>query len=181
MVWFARPEKAAVVRLTLAALLLCVRGALGASDPEVDHWFNRHSDEGWRSLAERWLPVKEAMTSPVENLLLPLDHFPNGRVKAQLAAKRAQVFVDGIIFAEDVTVELFNDKGQSEGRLTAEGCIFDRNTKHGYCEGPVSMEKEGDRLKGRGMYFSFEGQFIKILGECEIRTRRIRNNFGRLR
>lgn len=181
MVWCARPVKSAGGCLAAAILLLCaVRGRAGDKS-DADRWLERPPDEGWRALAERWQPVKASMTSPVENLLLPLDHFPNGRVRAQLAAKKAQVFSDGIIFAEDVTVALFNDRGEPDGCLTAEGCIFDRSTKNGYCEGPVSMEKEGDRLKGRGMYFSFERQSIKILGDCEIRTRRIRNNFGRLR
>ncbi|MDD4101383.1 MAG: hypothetical protein PHU80_01965 [Kiritimatiellae bacterium] len=181
MIWCARPGKLVGGGLAWAVLCLLLGGAWAQGDSETDRWFERSSDEGWRALAERWHDVKESMTSPVENLMLPIDHFPNGRVKAMLAAKKAQVFLDGIIFAEDVTVDLFNDKGKLDGRLTAEGCIFDRNTKTGYCEGPVSMEKEGDRLKGLGMFFSFDRQSIKILGKCEIRTRRIRNNFGRLR
>ncbi|MDD3544085.1 MAG: hypothetical protein PHG96_01845 [Kiritimatiellae bacterium] len=181
MVWCARPVKLTGVCLAAAILILSSGMGRAGDKSDADRWLERPPDEGWRALAERWQPVKASMTSPVENLLLPLDHFPNGRVRAQLAAEKAQVFADGIIFAEGVKVALFNDSGAPDGCLTAEGCIFDRNTKNGYCEGPVSMEKDGDRLKGRGMYFSFERQSIIILSNCEIRTRRIRNNFGRLR
>lgn len=164
------------------AAVVAVSGCLsawGKSDAEIDRWFNRHPDTLWQPLVEKWEPVKAAMKSPVENLMLPIDHFPNGRIKALLRAKRAQLFLDGMIFAEDVTVDLLTEEGELDGRLTAEGCIFDRNVRHGYCEGPVTMVKGADRLKGRGMYFSFEGQFIKILAECEIRTHRVKNNFGR--
>ncbi len=181
MAWCAR--LAWLAKGCLAVVILTLVAGMGRADEKsaADRLLERPRDEGWRVLAERWHPVKALMTAPVENLLLPLDHFPNGRVRAQLASKKAQIFSDGIIFAEGVTVTLFTDKGEIDGRLTAEGCIFDRNTKNGYCAGPVSMEKEGDRLKGHDMYFSFEKQSIRILGDCEIRTRRIRNNFGRLR
>jgi len=154
--------------------------AFGVDDPEVDRWFARHSEEVWRSLAEKWEPVKASMTSPVENLYLPLAYHINGRARAMLRAKKAQIFLDGLIFAEGVSVELLTEDGHSDGQLTAEGCLFDRKEKRGYCEGVVSMVKSGDRLKGRGMYFSIEEQFIKILADCEIRTQRIRNNFGRI-
>ncbi|MEI7902218.1 MAG: hypothetical protein WCK89_18355, partial [bacterium] len=111
---------------------------------------------------------------------LPLDFYSNGCIRAVLRAQKAQILLDGLLFAEGVCVDMRTEDGQPDGRLTAEGCLFDRKTKQGYCEGAVSMEKSGDRLKGRGMYFSTEQQFIKILGECEIRTHRIQVNFGRL-
>jgi len=178
MVWCGKQQGG---RMLAAGLVLaCCVSAFGAGDPEVDRWFNRHTAEEWLPLAQKWAPVKAAMTAPVENLTLPLDYFPNGRVKACLRAKKAQIFLDGMIFAESVEVDLLREDGKADGKLTAEGCLFDRKAKHGYCEGRVSVEKSGDRLKGRGMYFSIEGQFIKIMAECEIRTRRMRNNFGRL-
>ena len=179
MGWFGK--KCVGMRpVLLAGLLSGGLTVFAAVDSEVDHWFNRHTAEQWRPLAEKWDSVRALMTSPVENLTLPLDYFPNGRVKAQLRAKKAQIFSDGMIFAENVEVELFAEDGGADGKLMAEGCLFDRKAKHGYCAGRVHVEKNGDQLKGRGMYFSIEEQFIKILDECVIRTRRIRNNFGRL-
>jgi len=181
MVWSVKQRGLLRAALVGTALLCGCGPAFGSGDPEVDRWFARHSDEVWRPLAGRWGEVKALMTSPVENLQLPLEYHANGRVKALLRAEKAQIFLDGLIFAEGVGVELLTETGQADGRLTAEGCLFDRNAKHGYCEGAVSVEKSGDRLKGRGMYFSIEAQFIKILSDCEIRTRRMRNNFGRLK
>lgn len=179
MGWCAKIREAGVARAVAAALCL-VSVVHAAGDAEVDQWFSRHSDDEWRPLAARWDSVKAAMQAPTENLALPLDFHPNGRVRARLKAEKAQVFADGTIFAEGVEVEMLTDTGAADGQLTAEGCLFDRETKRGYCDGPVSVAKDGDMLKGRGMYFSIEDQFIKIMGECEIRTRRMKNNFGRI-
>jgi len=164
----------------IAGLLFCACGAWCAGDADVERWFGRHPDTLWQPLAEKWGASKAAMTSPVVNLMLPLDYYPNGRLKAVLRAERSQLYEDGLIFAEGVRVDLLAEDGTLDGRLTAEGCLFDRQTKHGYCEGAVGVSKGTDRLKGRGMYFSIEEQFIKILSECEIRTQRIPMKLGRL-
>ncbi len=164
----------------VAGGLFCARLASGEADPDVERWFSRHSDEAWRPLADKWASSKAAMTSPVENLALPLDYHANGRTKAVLRAVKAQLIGDGVIYAEGVSVELLTEEGLPDGRLTAEACLFDRANKQGYCEGLVSVTKGSDRLKGRGMYFSIEAQFIKILSECEIRTQRIPLKVGRL-
>ena len=163
-----------------AGLLLCGRLALCSGDAEIDRWFCRHSDQVWQPLAEKWAVSKAAMTSPVENLMLPLDYHANGRMKAVLRASKSQMIAEGMIYAEGVSVDLLKEDGQPDGRLTAEGCLFDRVNKQGYCEGLVSVVKGSDRIKGRGMYFSIEAQFIKILSECEIRTHRIPLKLGRL-
>lgn len=180
MVWCAE-QRRSVLRVALAVFAACVvQSTAAVEDPDAAHWFNRHDDAAWRPLAERWSTAKAAMTTPVENLALPLDYHADGRIRARLRAKKAQIFEDGMIFAEDVMVELFTAEGKPDGVLTAEGCLFDREARHGYCDGRVTVEKDGDRLKGRGMYFSMAGEYIKIMDECEIRTHRIRNNFGRL-
>ena len=177
MVWCGK--KGALARAVSSGVLLGCCVALSAEEPDVDRWFSRHGEALWQPLVEKFRTYKAAMTSPVEKLTLPLDYYENGRIRAVLRAERAQLFPDGGIYAEKVCVEMLTADGQADGSLTAEGCVFDRKAKHGYCEGPVGMAKGLDRLKGRGMYFSTDAQFIKILAECEIRTRRIQNNFGR--
>jgi len=166
--------------LAAAAAALCGCFALGAGDPDVERWFGRHPDELWRPLADKWNVSKAAMVTPVENLTLPLDYYDNGRMKAVLHAVKAQMFDDGLIFSEGVVVDLFTVDGKSDGRLTADACLFNRQDKHGYSEGIVHLVKGSDRIKGRGMYFSIDEQFIKILSECEIRTSRIPLKLGRL-
>jgi hypothetical protein len=179
MAWSRNAARRSV--LSGAASLL-LGGLLNAAeaDPDVDKWFARHTEALWRPLAEKMAGAKAGMTSPVENLALPLDYHANGRIKAVLRAARSQIVSDGMIYAETVSVEMLTDEGLQDGRLQAEACLFDRENKQGYCEGVVSVLKGTDRLKGRGMYFSIEAQFIKILSECEIRTQRIPVKVGRL-
>lgn len=167
----------------VAFAVLCAGGAWAASssahDADVQRWFDRHPDSVWRPLADKWAASKAAMTSPVVNLTLPLDYYENGRIRAVLKAERSQMYPDGLIFAERVKVDLLTVDGKPDGQLTADSCLFDRQAKHGYCEGAVFMVKGSDRLRGRGMYFSTGEQFIKILSECEIRTNRIPLKLGR--
>lgn len=176
------------VRLTALVVLLSV--ALFAplnfafsgelSDAEVDALFNRHSDAGWKKLAERWDEVKAKMTIPVENLSLPLEYYPNGRVRARLFSERSQMFEDGMVFASGVKIVLYDDKGVIDGYLKAGDCIFNREASHGYCKGRVEVKYGSDILKGVGMYFSIPGEYIKILSNCEIKTKRFQGNLGRL-
>ena len=180
MVLFGKRARGGSRALVAAGLLLCGGAACGADDSDVNRWFARHPASLWQPFSDKWAASKAAMTSPVENLMLPLDYYSNGRVRAVLRAQKAQMLQDGLVYAEGVRVDMHTEDGHPDGQLTAEACLFDRNTKQGYCEGVVSVEKSGDRIKGRGMYFSMEQQFIKILAECEIRTHRIQLNFGRL-
>ncbi|MDA3923495.1 MAG: hypothetical protein PF904_02205 [Kiritimatiellae bacterium] len=149
------------------------------SDADVDELFNRHPDSVWQPLAESWDDVKSRMESPVENLSLPLEYYPNGLVKARLFADASQIFPDGIIFATGVKVHFYDETGKRNGYLKADDCIFDREASHGYCKGKVEVLKDSDILKGVGMYFSISSEFIKIITECEIRTNRFKGNLGR--
>ncbi len=176
------------VRLAaMAALLniavftpLYICSAADLSDAEVDALFKGRPDDNWKALAGRWDEVKARMINPVENLSLPLEYHLNGRVKARLFAKRSQIFEDGIIFASGVRVNLYDVKGLIDGYLIAESCLFDRAASHGYCKDYVEAKYGSDSLLGVGMYFSISGEYIKILSNCEIRTKRFQGNLGRL-
>jgi len=112
--------------------------------------------------------------------VLPLDHYENGRIRAVLRAEKAHLLENDLVFAWNVKIEMLLPDGKPDGVLIAEDCLLDRNAKRGFCRGAVSVKKGPDHLKGRGMYFSTDEQFIKLLSECEIRTSRIPASFGRL-
>lgn len=179
----------APLRLLLPLMLLLagvggpVRRASAAdadADPDVARWFNRHPDARWRELAAQWETARAAMTEPVQNLILPLDTHPSGRLRAVLRAARAQMLDGGMIIAEEVRIDLYDEAGQPDGWLTASGCLYDRNQKDGFSPGEVRIMKGSDRLKGRGLYFSITDEYLKLLAECEIRTQRIPARLGRL-
>lgn len=137
--------------------------------------------ERWKPLAARWDATKAAMTDPAENLTIPLEYHPDGRIKARLKARRAQIFDEGnTIYAEGIRVELLDLEGKVDGFLLADGILFDRKTKSGFCKGAVSVKKDADQLKGVGLYFSSTDEYIKILSNCEIRTRRFKGTFSKL-
>ena len=134
----------------------------------------------WEALSGKWEGASTMGEAPVENLVLPLEHYGNGRVKTVLRAEKAHLLENDLVFARNVKVEMLSPDGKPEGVLLAQDCLIDRNTKRGYSRGAVEVKAGADHLKGRGMYFSTDDQFIKILSECEIHTFRIPARFGRL-
>ena len=180
----------APLREKILTALLCVLCAYSAiaddADARVGQWMAKRAEDtaAWEALSGKWEQANTAMTTPVENLVLPVNHYETGREKGRvrtlLRAEKAQLLPDGLIFARNVRVELLSPTGKIEGVLVADDCLIERDTKRGYCQGEVDVQMGTDRLKGRGMYFSTEEQFIKILSECEIRTSRIPASLGRL-
>ena len=72
--------------------------------------------------------------------------------------------------AEKVRVEQFKEDGSLFASLDAESCVVDRKTKSGWVEGAAQMVYGDSSVKGRGIYFSLEREFIKIFSQSEIRT-----------
>ena len=162
-------------------LVLVVAYVFG-EDTQFEQWLAKRADTGaWEALSAKWEEARvAATTTPVEQLVLPLDHHENGRIRAVLRAEKAHLLEGDLVFAWNVKVEMLLPDGKPDGVLVAEDCLLDRNAKRGFCRGAVEVKKGPDHLKGRGMYFSTDEQFIKLLSECEINTSRIPASFGRL-
>ena len=112
--------------------------------------------------------------SPAENVVIPLESFPDGSVKSRLTAARAQMFSDSdYIWGENIRVEQYREVGSTNvwASLNAENCIVDRKTRSGWVEGNAAMVYGDSSIKGRGVYFSLTREYIKILSNCEIRTK----------
>jgi len=163
-------------------LVLLVACAFGQDEERIEQWLAKRADtSAWEALSARWEEASTALTTtPVENIVLPLDLYENGRIRVLLRAEKAHLLGDDLVFAWNVKVEMFLPDGTPDGTLEAEDCLLDRTKKRGFSRGAVEVKKGPDRLKGRGMHFSTDDQFIKILSECEIRTSRIPSSFGRL-
>ena len=160
--------------------------AFGQEDERAEQWLAKRATDlsAWETLSNKWVQASASVAPPVENLVLPLEHYESGREKGRirtlLKAERAQLLEGGLVFARNVKVDLLQPDGKPEATLVAEDCLLDRNTKKGFSRGVVDVKAGPDHLKGRGIYFSTDEQFIKILSECEIRTFRIPAKFGRL-
>ena len=165
--------------------MLVAACAFGQEDDRAEQWLAKRMDTtAWEALSAKWDEASASKTTPVENLVLPLDHYKTGREKGRirtlLKAEKAHLLGEDLVFAWNVKIELLLPDGTPELTLVAEDCLVERNTKRGFCRGAVDIKSEADHLKGRGMYFSTDEQFIKLLSECEIRTSRVPSSFGRI-
>jgi hypothetical protein len=77
------------------------------------------------------------------------------------------------IWGEKIRVEQYKEVGSTNvwASLVADNCIVDRKTKTGWVEGSAQMTYGDSSVKGRGIYFSLPREYVKILSNCEIRTR----------
>ena len=119
---------------------------------------------------------------PAENVTFPLETYPNGIVKSRLMAKRAFMFIDtGFIWGEGIRVEQYKPDGKEiEAFLAADNCVVDKKTKSGWVKGNAHMDWDGTSIKGRGIYFSFNREFIKIFSQTEIRTKAFKLGAGKV-
>lgn len=138
-----------------------------------------------QALSAQWEEAKAMMTAPVENLTLPAQYHDNGRVKVMLHAKQAQMLGLDVIFARDMHLDLFDDKGIREGTMDMDDCLFNRKSGEGYCRGRVRIDYGHDKLAGRGVYFKVSQDKAmqglakaQLLSECEIRTQRMPKKLG---
>ena len=125
---------------------------------------------------------KKKIDAPAQNVTFPLETYPNGMVKSRLKAKKAYMFMDtGFIWGEGIRVEQYRPDGKTiEAFLTADNCIVDRKSKSGWVEGNAHMDWDGTSIKGRGIYFSFDREFIKIFSQTEIRTKALKLGAGKV-
>ena len=131
----------------------------------------RGDDSDVLRLRAAYADCVKKLETPAENVLIPLETFSNGQVKSRVTAGRAHMFPDtGLIWGEKVRVEQFKEDGSLYASLDAENCVVDRKTKTGWVEGAAKMVYGESSVRGRGIYFSLEREFIKIFSQSEIRT-----------
>lgn len=162
-----------MMRLVILSLTWMIAFAAGAFNSE--RWLvERADDSDMMRLRAAYRECVAKLSSPAENVMFPLETFPDGSVKSRLKAARAQIFPDtGLIWGENIRVEQYKEPGSTNlwASLVAENCIVDRNSKTGWVEGSAKMTYDTSSVAGRGIYFSLPREFIKILSQCEIRTR----------
>lgn len=141
----------------------------------------RGDDSDMLRLRAAYESCVKKIEAPAENVTFPLETYPDGTVKSRLRAGRAYMFLDtGFIWGENIRVEQYKSDGKTvEGYLTADNCIVDRKSKSGWVQGNAHMDWDGTTIKGRGIYFSFEREFIKIFSQTEIRAKSLKLGSGK--
>lgn len=106
---------------------------------------------------------------PAEGVVIPVEQHPDGSLKVDAAAERAQFFEkEGFVWCGGVTVREYMPDGSVKCQFYAEGCLVDRATKTGWAEGRAVGTYGKTRLDGRGIYFSFSDESVKIYSEVVI-------------
>ena len=166
---------------TSFVIVLAAFPALAAFDSEK--WLTERGDDSdMLRLRAAYEQCVKKIEAPAENVAFPLESYPDGTVKSRLRAKKAYMFMDtGFIWGESIRVEQYKPDGKTvESYLTADNCIVDRKSKSGWVEGNAQMDWEGTIVKGRGIYFSFDREFIKIFSQTEIRTKALKLDAGKV-
>ena len=100
--------------------------------------------------------------SVVENIRIPLEKYPSGRVKALLIAKRAHVPAGGAIQASDVFVELYSETGAFDGLLKTEGLTMNPVTREASDPRSAHFEYKGISISGIGIKWNDDKQTIRL-------------------
>ena len=122
-----------------------------------------------------------ATNSAADNIELPIEQYESGKIKSTLKAAKAQMFLSsGIVWGEGITVEQYDENGQVTASLTADNCIVDRKKVTGWVPGSAKATVGEVTVSGRGIYFSFKEEFVKITTDAEINVQSVHVDFGRL-
>ena len=156
------------------ALALC--GTVGAFSSE--RWLEeRNDDSDVMRLREAYAKCEANKGQPAQDVVFPLETYPDGTVKSRLKARQAQLFIDtGFIWGEGIRVEEYDRQGKITGWLEADNCVIDRGTRTGWVKGAATLSYQDTIVKGRGIYFSFDREFIKIFSQSEIRAKGLKTD-----
>lgn len=112
------------------------------------------------------------LETPAEDVVVPIETFPDGSVKVLVTAKKAQYFLDtGLVWAQDVVVSKFRADGSEDGRIEANNCVVDRVAKTGWAEGPATVTHDKTVFRGVGVFFSSPDSYIKVLSKSDIESK----------
>jgi len=124
-------------------------------------------------------PEGEAGASPAWELRLPLDRYPNGEVRVELQAARAEVPEQGDVTAWDAVVVFYDEEGGEESRIEAEEFRYDRQTGRAASDQPVKVEWPELTIRGTGFEWIPEEERVRVQSEVRVVLRRARLAKGR--
>ncbi len=122
----------------------------------------------WADLAATWRNNPDSEASPMENFTMPVEHYDDGRIRAILHAGRAAVGKKGLIWAWQVSLDFQNQEGGPDGQIEATSCLYDRNTKRGYCPDRVRLCRTNVVIQGSGLYWVMGTQRMQILSNAMV-------------
>lgn len=163
------------MRFVFSFLITLIFATAGAFDAAA--WFEKRAMLGQEAerLEADYRLYAQKVASPAENLVLPIEKYPNGAIKTLLKAKRAQIFLENdYIWAEGVEVEEFEKDGRRRGFFSAESCLVDRSTRSGWIAGHAHAVYDQTTLDGESVYFSFSEEYVKLYDAVRIEQKDVK-------
>ena len=153
--------------LTVLVLLL----AAGASAFDSTSWLEKR--QALRGEAARLKAAydvcKASDGNPAEDVVVPVETFPDGTAQTVVRARHARYFhAKSLVWAQGVTILKYAKDGEVKVRLVADTCVIDRNTKSGWAEGKARLEYGETVFCGEGIYFSSPEGYVSVLEKADI-------------
>lgn len=109
------------------------------------------------------------IVEPAEDVLIPIETFPDGSVKTSVHAAKAVYFLEsGLVWGEDVKVSKLDRAGEIDTEITAKNCVIDREKKSCWAEGKAAIRHRGTSFTGENVYFSSPEGYVMVLKNSEI-------------
>ncbi len=105
---------------------------------------------------------------PMEDLRIPLEHYPTGEVKTELFAARAEVPPDGSIVAYGLVLKSFTEAGELEMEIRADDCVCDRAEQVASSSNHVSLTRGDINVSGDGFTWHGDEEQLKILKNARV-------------
>ncbi len=117
----------------------------------------------------------EKVKNPSQGIVVPIESHPDGSVKVDIAAGKAQFFdKEALVWCADVVVREYNPAGDVKMELVAESCLLDRTSRSGWLEGQACAKYGKTSISGCGIYFSFPDEFVKISSKVLVESSEIK-------
>lgn len=107
--------------------------------------------------------------TPAEDIVIPVETFPDGSVKTVVQAKKAQFFAkEGLVWAANVVIRKYDGEGGVSAQIDATNCVIDRYTKSGWANGAARVRHGKTEFCGEGVYFSSPEAYVMVLRRSDI-------------
>lgn len=161
---------------------ICILAALqGFAAFDSATWFARREklSHDAERLRVAYTNCAAQVREPAEDVMIPIETFPDGSVKTSVSAKKAMLFLkEGFIWAADVVVRKLDVEGAVVSQIDAKTCVIDRVAKSGWAEGPAKLRHGATVFEGEGIYFSSPEGYVMVARKSRIHSKDLK--FGGL-
>ena len=131
-----------------------------------------------REIVQLFVIAEGLSFGTLNNIRVPIQSYPNGRVKMELKAASAKIPPKGMITGSNVMVLMYADNGVLDGMLEAEYCEFDRAKKVAECKGDVVFTQSKVKISGTDASLHGDEERISLHKNVVVKFERSAALFG---